>query len=201
MSSNQRPPALSLKRPQGSVSQLGTMEGASKYAPLTDIRTLLKDWTESLLQNCSKDRMLVISKQFLIPNTNLLTKKPLYHAVFYHMLTIQDCIQCGGNCDPTKHVFHCNEPPAYLPANIREARPISNITSPSRVSTISDSPVDTPVHEAPSTPLSEERPKVPTLVVVPPFLPRYISARLLGDGGILFHTAPPSRLSRRTRRE
>ena len=76
MSLNPRPPALSLKRPQGSVSQLGTMEGASKYPPLADSRTLLKDWTESLLQNCSKDRMLVISKQFMIPNTCLLYTSP-----------------------------------------------------------------------------------------------------------------------------
>ena len=120
MSSNQRPPALSLKRPQGSVSQLTSMEGASKYPPLADNRSLLKDWAESLLQNCSKDRMLFISKQFLIPNTNSLTKEPLYHAVFDHMLTIQDCSQCGGSCDPKNHVFHCNEPPAYLTTNVRE---------------------------------------------------------------------------------
>ena len=93
-------------RPQGSVSQLSMMEGVNKYPPLADNHSLLKDWTESLLQNCFKDRMLRISKQFLIPKTNRLTRESLYHAVFDHMLTIQDCTQCGGNCDPTKHVFH-----------------------------------------------------------------------------------------------
>ena len=73
------------------------MEGerADMYPPLADNHSLVKDWAESLLQNCSKERMLVISKQLLIPNTNSLTKEPLYHAVFNHMQTIQDCAQCG----------------------------------------------------------------------------------------------------------
>ena len=131
------------------------MEGADKYPPLADNHSLAKDWAESLLQDCSKDRMLAISKQFLIPNTNTLTKEPLYHAVFDHMLTIPDCIQCGGDCDPTKHVFHCNEPPAHLTANTREMRSANNINSPSRVTSNSNLPGDRPAHRGPSAPLPE----------------------------------------------
>ena len=85
-------------------------ERADTYPPVADNHSLVKDWAESLLQNCSKERMLVIAKQLQIPNTNNLTKEPLYHAVFNHMLTIQDCALCVWDCDPTKHVF----PPCLL---------------------------------------------------------------------------------------
>ena len=82
-------------------------EQADMYPPMADNHSLVKDWVESLLQNCSKERMLVmlvISKQYLIPDTTSLTKDPLYHAVFNHMQTIQDCTQCGGDCE-TFHTF------------------------------------------------------------------------------------------------
>ena len=81
------------------------MEGADKYPPLADNHSLVKDWAESLLQNCSKERMLIIAKQFLITTSASLTKEPLYHALFNHMLTIQDCTVCGGNVTPLNIFF------------------------------------------------------------------------------------------------
>ena len=57
---------------------------------------LAKDWVESLLQNCSKERMMHIAKEiYKLPNASSLNKEPLYHAIFNHMLTIQVCTHCG----------------------------------------------------------------------------------------------------------
>ena len=116
------------KRP---LQRVTTVE-AYKYPPLVDSNNPATEWAESLLQNCSEDRMLLIAKKYLVPNSNTLTKEVLYHTVFDHMLSVQDCTQCGGNCDPMNHIFHCNESPVYPTTNARELRPASSVASPSR---------------------------------------------------------------------
>ena len=85
-------------------------EHAVTYPPMADNHSLVKDWEESLLQNCSKERMQTIARQYSLPNTTTLTKEPLYHAVVSHMQTIRDCVECGGTVSythltlPTKRI-------------------------------------------------------------------------------------------------
>ena len=155
--------------------QLGTTGEAIKYPPLADSHNLAKDWAESLLQNCSKDRMLLIAKKYLVTNTNTVTKEALYHAVFDHMLLVQDCTQCGGNCDPMSHIFRCNELPVYPIMNVRELRAANSVASPSHA-TSNDGP-------STSEPALLGRGALPS------------GGQLQGHGACLLYTSPSPRAS------
>ena len=81
--------------------------------------------------------MQAIALQYSLPNTTSLTKEPLYRAVFDHMQTIQDCVQCRGECDPAKHMFLPSKeaptdrsPDSSPSAKSRKTRSANNTASP-----------------------------------------------------------------------
>ena len=44
------------------------MTDADKYPPMADhASTIAKDWADSLLQNCSKERMQYLAKEYKLP--------------------------------------------------------------------------------------------------------------------------------------
>ena len=118
------------------------------YPPMADTHSLVKDWEESLLQNCSKERMQSIARQYTLPNATSLTKEPLYHAVFSHMLTIRFCFKCGGECDPMKHMFPPSKDPptdSSPTALGRRTRSANATISPTHATTSGDISTITPV--------------------------------------------------------
>ena len=60
----------------------------------------------ALLHNCMKDRMLAIAKDlYSLTGLSRLNKEDIFKAVYNHMLTIDDCDQCDGDCNPIAHEF------------------------------------------------------------------------------------------------
>ena len=87
------------------------MTDADKYPPMADSSSIAKNWEAALLQNCGERRMKAIAKDFKLPGYSSLVKEKLFHALFNHMTTLQDCSVCGGDCDPNKHLFPATEEP------------------------------------------------------------------------------------------
>ena len=52
-----------------------------------------------------------------MPNVSGMNKEPLFRQIYNHMLTIDDCSQCGGNCNPMSHLFPPLGPDIMSPHN------------------------------------------------------------------------------------
>ena len=60
----------------------------------------------AVLHNCTKERMLAIAKDlFGMTGISRQNKDAGFQAVFDHMQTITDCVQCEGQCMPLSHEF------------------------------------------------------------------------------------------------
>ena len=78
------------------------------------------------------------------------------------MQTIHDCVQCGGECDPAKHMFLPSKeaptdssPDSSPSAKSRKTRFANNTASPTHTIASGDSSSDAVVHAGPSGPLFE----------------------------------------------
>ena len=96
------------------------------YPQLAEKGSTANNWEPAALHNCTKERMLAIAKDFELENTSGLNKVPLFKAIYNHMLTVQACTICEGDCNPTEHLFPANcAPPA------KETAPTpTNVTTP-----------------------------------------------------------------------
>ena len=85
------------------------------------------NWEPAALHNFTKERMLNIARAFELANTLSLNKDPLFRAIYDHMLTVQDCTICRGECQPTDHLF----PAIYAPPAKETAPPaLAEVLSP-----------------------------------------------------------------------
>ena len=82
----------------------------------------------AVLHNCTKERMLAIGKDFFgITGISRQNKDVVFHAVYDHMLTVTDCVQCEGQCQPRAHQF-----PPYTEKTPEKSPDTSPEHSPSR---------------------------------------------------------------------
>ena len=82
------------------------------YPTLADPNSTAKAWEPAPLHMCTAARMASIAKDFdLSRDIYTLNKEPLFHAVYNHMMTVQSCTTCKGDCNPTEHIFPATEAP------------------------------------------------------------------------------------------
>ena len=117
------------------------MSASDKYPPITDSSSIAKNWMDALLQDCGERRMKQIAKDFALTGYSNLQKEPLFKFLFNHMLTVQDCGVCGGDCDPLTHKFPAIEAPptgarkspSPSPKQTRHGRKTANLSPTSLV--------------------------------------------------------------------
>ena len=102
--------------------------------------------------------MKQIAKDFALTGYSNLQKEPLFKFLFNHMLTVQDCGVCGGDCDPLTHKFPAIEAPptgarkspSPSPKQTRHGKKPAN-TSPTSLVTQHDNSKDKPVGDDTTT--------------------------------------------------
>ena len=80
------------------------MSDSDKYPPLADSSCIAKNWQDALLQDCGERRMKQIAKDYGLSGYSGMQKEPLFKLLFNHMLTIQDCVPCDGDCLSLIHI-------------------------------------------------------------------------------------------------
>ena len=109
------------------TGQDGEIVPETIYPTLADPNSTAKAWEDAPLHMCTAARMSAIAKDFeLSRDIYTLNKEPLYHAIYNHMLTQQECESCKGNCNPTEHIF----PDLEAPPNKERVPPRAPVTSP-----------------------------------------------------------------------
>ena len=84
---------------------MGTDEESENEVHYAPMDALVKGWVEATLPECGGLRLTIIAKAYGLSGFAKLNKEPLYHLIYDHMLTVEDCEQCKGDCNPTKHNF------------------------------------------------------------------------------------------------
>ena len=131
------------------------------YPPLAEGSDKANNSEPAVLSRCTHARMQSIAKDvYVLSGVSRLTKEPLYHAIYNHMLTIEDCEQCKGNCNPVSHSFLPLleiTSPMHSP-NGRSTR--QNAVSPQSMVRTADNSNDAPVGESSSMQLYDDQPTI-----------------------------------------
>ena len=127
------------------------------YPPLADPNNIAKNWMDALLQNCGVPRMKLIAADYGLTGYSRMAKEDLFKLLFNHMLTLQECEVCQGDCDPNGHIFKATEaPPENVspPPTARNSRSTSR-TSPSSFVGQNDNSKDNPVTDSDGNPIRQ----------------------------------------------